>query len=332
METSIELSVVIPTYNGLSLLRDCIPSLKNAMRRGQGEGGAEILVVDDCSTDGTREFLQQEHPDVVVLSTPVNSGFAVAVNTGLKAARGTWISVINNDVVLDEQWLHAARRHFSREKAGAIASRIVRFDRPEEVESAGDEYTVAGIPLQYGNCRWGDVAAESRVCFSACGASAFYRRQALEDVGLFYEHLGAYYEDVELGFRLNLRGWDCVYEPLSVCPHRGSASYGRGSFRQKFHAGRNSEIVFYTCMPRRLLARYFLTHALAVFLHLGLHILRGTAWAFFCGKWSFLSDLPEVLRRRQFVQAMRTSAPADILEKMDRRWFRSLVLRRWQSR
>ena len=325
-----EISVVIPTYNGLTLLEVCLPALAAAIERAGCADRSEIIVVDDCSTDGTADFLRNRWPAVVCIRTPRNSGFAVAVNLGLGAARGRWIGLLNNDTAVEPDWLVSAAKHFSRPGVGAVATRIVLFDHPDTLESAGDEYSAVGVPMQFGNLRAADhvAACASRVCFSGCGASVFYRKAALDDVGLLYAPLGAYYEDVELGFRLNLRGWDCVYEPDSVCRHRGSASYGRGSYRQKFQAARNAEIVFFSCMPSALLIRYLASHLLAVAMHLLYHTVRGTGRPFLAGKWSFLGLLRQTLARRRTVQKLRTVSSRALAGKIERHWFRLLVLRR----
>jgi len=324
-----EVSIVIPTYRGLHFLRDCLPSVRAAIARASMEGRAEIVVVDDCGDDETPDWLAREHPEVRCLRTAANGGFAVATNTGLRAARGEWAALLNNDTVVDADWLAAAREHFGNARLGHIATRIVFHDRPDMIESAGDEYTVVGVPLQFSHLGPVKEALTTRMCFSGCGASAFYRRAALDEVGLLYEPLGAYYEDVELGFRLNLRGWDCLYEPRSICRHRGSASYGRGSFRQKFNTARNAEIVFYTCMPGPLLARYWASHVLAQCMHLMRHVARGTAWPFLMGKLAFFGVLPAVWRRRRQVQMLRSVAARRLRERMTVRWFRALVLKRY---
>lgn len=328
-EAKTSVSIVIPTYRGLPFLRDCLPSVQAAIARAGMEDGTEIIVVDDGGGDGTLEWLAREYPSVRGLQTAANGGFAVAANTGLRAAKGQWVALLNNDVIVDADWLASVREHLGDPRLGHIATRIVDHDRPDAIESAGDEYTVVGVPLQFRRLRPVPEALMPRIAFSGCGASVFYRRAALDEVRLFYEPLGAYYEDVELGFRLNLRGWDCLYEPRSLCRHRGSSTYGRGSFRQKFNTARNAEIVFYTCMPAALLGRYWGSHLLAQGMHLIRHAALGTAWPFLLGKLAFLGCLPAVWRRRRDVQRLRSVSSRRLRDRMTRHWFRALVLRRY---
>lgn len=373
-DPDIAVSLIVPTYNGRDLLAVCLPALRRAVERSGLGAGAEILVVDDASTDGTRDELRHRWPEVRTVRLEGNVGFAAAANAGIRASRGRWVGMVNNDVTVAEDWLAAALVHFDEPGVGAIATRILRGGDPPLVESDGDEYTVAGVPLQGGRdtppapvhtaeappvartpdetpphvsrgnrntetprglvspCGAPRPSTSSRRCFSGCGAAAFYRRQALADTGAFYEDLQAYYEDVELGFRLNLRGWRCIHEPRSVCVHRGSASYGRGSFRQKFNSARNAETIFFTCMPRGLLLRYLPAHVLADVLLAGHHVLRGTGGAYLRGKLAFLSFLGSAVRRRREVQRLGRVSAADLRECLVRPWLGALLAQHRRSR
>ena len=324
--SNIELTVVIPSYNGRSLLGECLPALQQAIDRAGLAERSEIIVVDDASTDDTVEWLASQWPDARILANPTNRGFAVTANRGLTTARGSWIALLNNDVVVEPQWLSAAMAHWPGPRIAAVASRIMSASQPGLIEEAGDEYTSVGIPYKAGLYGYADAIESPRICFAACGASAFFRREALEQVGFLYESLQAYYEDVELGFRLNLAGWDCIYEGLSVCHHLGSASYGYGSFRQKFNAARNAEIVFYTCMPTWLLIRHLPGHILAMTMQTVFHAARGSAGAYIRGKLAAIGAARTIRRRRKQVQRSRQITNRELKAKLKRRWIRLLVL------
>ena len=323
---TIELTVVIPSYNGRGLLSECLPALDRAIEQAGLSNQSELSVVDDASTDDTIEWLAAQWPDVRVLTNPTNRGFAVTANRGLTAAKGTWVALLNNDVVVEPAWLSAAMAHWHSPRIAAVASRIMSAHKPGLIEEAGDEYTSVGIPYKAGLYGRSATIESPRVCFAACGASAFFRRAALEEVGFLYEPLHAYYEDIELGFRLNLAGWDCVYEGLSVCHHLGSASYGFGSFRQKFNAARNAEIVFYTCMPTWLMIRHLPGHVLAMAMQTVFHAAKGSASAYLRGKLAAVGAMRTIRRRRRQVQADRKISGRELKAKLKRRWIRLLVL------
>ncbi len=327
-DSDIGVSIVIPSYNGLHLLRECIPSLQAAIEQAGLTDKAEIIVVDDASTDETVNWLSTNAPDVRMLENPHNYGFAKTANAGLSAAVGEWVALVNNDIVVEPDWLSAARRHFENPQVATVASRIMSTRTPGLIEEAGDEYTTVGIPYKPGRHGGTDTIPSPRRCFAACGASVFYRREALADIGIFYEPLNAYYEDVELGFRLNLGGWDCLYEGDSVCHHLGSATYGSGSFRQKFNTARNAEIVYFTCMPGWLVLRYLPARLLATVLLTGHHILKGTVGPYLLGKLSAMIQPIRTLRRRREVQASRRISSRQLREKLHGNWFGLLVMRR----
>ena len=325
----LELSVVIPSFNGRALLAQCLPTLHAALVGAQWVGQTEILVVDDHSTDGTEDWLKAHHPEVQLIRNSGCRGFAGAVNTGLGIARGQWIGLVNNDVLIDEHWLLAARRHFQDASVASVATRMMVGGRVGMVEFAGGEYSTVGIPLRFGEGMGVEAAGimQPRLCFWGCGAAVFYRRAALAQVGgELYAPLQAYQEDVELGFRLALAGWNCVYEPAAAVTHLGSASYGKASFRKKFNSARNAEIVFFSCMPRPLLRRYLLGHCLAFMPQLAGHIIRGSGWGYVCGKAAFfLAHIPTTWQRRKIVQKLLRVDLATFNGKMRRRWLSAVM-------
>ncbi|MCI0474625.1 MAG: glycosyltransferase family 2 protein, partial [Anaerolineales bacterium] len=137
-------SVVIPNWNGVRL--QLLPTCLNALR-AQTYRDFEIVVVDDCSTDDSREFLAREFPDVRVVVNEKNLGFAPSVNSGIRAARGDIVVLLNNDTEADPVWLTEIARAFDENpRAGMVACKLRLFDRRDHIHSAGDFYRVDGIP------------------------------------------------------------------------------------------------------------------------------------------------------------------------------------------
>ena len=325
----LQLSVIIPSFNGRPLLEQCLPTLYAALVYAKWAGQTEILVVDDHSTDDTADWITANYPAVRLIFNPGDRGFAMAANAGLRAARGHWIALVNNDVLIDEQWLLAAANHFQDSTIGSVATRMMAGGQGGIVEFAGGDYTPIGIPVRLAERAPvdGPEIMRPRLCFWGCGAAVFYRRAALAQVGgELYVALQAYYEDVELAFRLALAGWKCVYEPKAAVTHLGSATYGKASFRKKFNSARNAEIVYFSCMPRSLLLRYLPGHFLAFVPQLAMHIIRGSGWGYVCGKAAFfLAHMPATWRRRKFVQNLRTIDSATLRRAMPRRWLSTVI-------
>ena len=126
-----QLSVIIPSYNGLIYLKNCVPSLMKAVEFAGIE--TEMIVVDDCSNDGTAAWLAMNHPDIKVVTQDEQSGFAKAVNAGFRVAQGDWIALLNNDVVVAKEWIKAALGVERPPGVGAIASCILYEHEKETI-------------------------------------------------------------------------------------------------------------------------------------------------------------------------------------------------------
>ena len=135
-------SVIIPSYNGAHLLPTCLRSL-----RSQRYPTIEAVVVDNGSTDGTRELIQRDFPEVRVISLGTNHYFSGAVNAGIRQTAGDAVALLNNDTEAEADWLSELCRALeSSREAGMAASKMLLFDRRDVLNSAGDFYRVDGIP------------------------------------------------------------------------------------------------------------------------------------------------------------------------------------------
>lgn len=245
-------TIIIPNYNGMRFLPDLMASLER-----QRLGGARVIVVDDASTDDSCAYLRSAHPTVTVLRNERNLGFASTCNAGLRAATTSFVILLNNDTVVDENWLAAGLAAFDAPDIAAVASLVVLADPPHRIDSAGDVYSVVGGAAKRCHGQPRETARDlPREVFSACGASAFYRREAIARLGGLDERMVSYYEDVDLGFRLAWAGNRCVFEPRSVCHHRLSASYDPRGWNYHFNSARNAEIIWQTLMPESIRDQY----------------------------------------------------------------------------
>ena len=203
-------SVVIPNWNGRRWLPGCLAALA-----AQTRPPAEVVVVDNGSTDGSLERLAERHPDVRVLALGRNTGFAAAANRGIEAATSEAVALVNPDAVLAPDWLERTAAALAADPgAGAVACKMVDLDDPGRVYDAGDVLRRDGVCEQRGRFQRDDGRFdEPGEVFAACAGAALYRREAVLAVGGFDERFFAYLEDVDLGLRLRLAGWRCRYEP-----------------------------------------------------------------------------------------------------------------------
>ncbi len=230
------ISVIIPAHNGRELLQSCLDSLFD-----QTEKDFETIVIDNGSTDGTREFLESEFPQVRASYYKEKLGFARAANIGLSQARATdYIALLNQDTVADPNWLAALKSRLEADPAlGTCASKMMDYDYRNILDGAGDVYLSNGFAYRLG---WSlrdapEFQAGYRV-FGACAGAALYRKKMLDEIGWFDEDLMMYYEDVDLSFRAQIFGYPCEFVPEALIYHKGSAP------KEGEHSQNNPKILY----------------------------------------------------------------------------------------
>lgn len=255
------LSIVIPSHRRADLLRRCLLSVS-----AHRPAGSEVIVVDDASPGGCVTSTAAEFPFVKLIRLPKQSGFCVAANTGIRAATGDVIELLNDDTEVTPGWADAAVAHFAHPHIVAVAPLVLQLDpdRPQHlpplIDSAGDEYDSGGFARKRWNGFTGHWSLVTGHCWGVSATAGFYRRSALLAAGLFPEHFGAYFEDVDLSHRLRRLG-EVWFEPASVVWHRVSASYGRRPNRRVLEQQScNEERVFWRNVSGRELVRHLPRH------------------------------------------------------------------------
>jgi GT2 family glycosyltransferase len=245
-------SVVIPNWNGVQHLPTCLNAL-----RAQSYSPVEVIVADNASTDGSRELLARNYPEVRLIALTENRGFTGACNAGMREARGSYVSLLNNDTEVAPGWIAAVIRAFERHpEAGIVASKMLLFDRRDHLHTAGDFYRVDG---QAGNRgAWqrdqGQYDREDYV-FSACGGSSAYRRAMLDEIGLLDDDFFFSLEDIDLAWRAQLAGWQCIYTPEAIVYHHLAAT--GGGVTASYYDGRNAIYVLVKDYPSALWRKYW---------------------------------------------------------------------------
>jgi GT2 family glycosyltransferase len=309
-------SIVIVNYNGAELLGPCLDSVLSQTRPFD-----EIIVVDNASTDSTVQFIERTFPGVHLIASRENLGYAEGCNRGILAASGELVAILNNDVVLDPDWLEHLLQ-YNRDPWSFWASLVAFASDPGRVDSAGDGMAVVGAGFKIGHgkktCNYG-VPAE---VFGPCGAAALYRRSLLEATGGFDPDFFLVYEDADLNFRARLLGFRCLYVPQAVAYHGVNSNIGTFSHNYVFYGHRNSEYVFWKNLPLRLLLSYLPERILfdvACFLFF-LYRKRGAS--FLHAKLDFIRNLPSVLRKRRRIQQARHLSAPEVRAVLTRNWFR----------
>ncbi|MFA5388698.1 MAG: glycosyltransferase family 2 protein [Candidatus Omnitrophota bacterium] len=226
------ISVVIANYNSKDLLRQCLGSL-----RRQSFRDIEVIVVDNASKDGSVEMLESFYPEARLIKNTTNLLFCRAQNQGINTSRGSFILCLNSDVVLDKDYLKEALRAVASEaNIGMISGKIMRPDG-KIIDSTGLFLgrNRKAVERGYGKPDKGQYDEPGYV-FGVTGACAFLKKDMLEDIkdknGYFDEDFGMYYEDLDICWRANKKGWKCYYNPKAMAYHvRGGTAVGQGAGR-----------------------------------------------------------------------------------------------------
>jgi hypothetical protein len=204
-------ALLIVNWNGGDLLRRCLESVRDQRRPPD-----HVIVVDNASTDDSIARAEPQLGSVEVIKLHTNTGFAHANNVGARAARTfDALALMNPDVVADPGWLEALVAAAGADpRAAGFASRMLMASAPR-LDGAGDSYHVSGRAWRRGHGMEATAGPQENVdTFGPCAAAALYRRDAFEEVGGFDERFFCYFEDVDLAFRLRLRGYTCRYRAM----------------------------------------------------------------------------------------------------------------------
>jgi len=300
--------VIIVNHNAGPLLQNCLDALA-----AQSLAAFEAIVVDNASSDGSAEDLRLPDDRFRLILAGANLGFAAANNRAAADCKAPWIATLNPDTVASEAWLEELRRATLRHPGVKMfGSTQLDARKPDRVDGFGDVYSIFGTAWR--GASGSPVSAlppDDREVFAPCAAAALYDRDAYLAAGGFDEGFFCYLEDVDLGFRLVLRGERCIQVRRAEVKHFGSVSAGEDSDFFVFHSQRNRLWVLAKNVPSPLI---WLVAALQIVV-VPLTVLRRGM-----GRWrtaiegvaAGLRGLPAVWRRRREVQSGRALSSRDL--------------------
>lgn len=305
-------SVVIPNWNGKRFLKGVLDSL-----REQTYKQVEVLVVDNGSKDGSVEFMTENYPEVKIARFDHNTGFAPAVNRGIRESSGEFIALINNDTIVDPGWVSELVRAMAEHpECGSMGCKMLAYDDRTLLDGVGDGYRRGGLPGRIGH-REKDTGLfdTGRYILGACGGAALYRRSLFDDIGLFDDDYFAYLEDVDIALRAQSAGYKCYYVPTAIIYHLGCGTTGSGysPLVVKLSSQNNFNTIVKN-IPFPLLLKFsweilfWQTYYLAV-----VCVRGGQVMAWLKGAFGALKLLPKMLKKRAEINKRR-SVPLSYLE------------------
>lgn len=242
-------TVVIPNYNGIKYLENCIKSLLSAKEKGD----FHILVVDNGSADGSLDTAREyEEKGLLELAAfPENTGFCRAVNEGIRRCKTKYVLLLNNDTEVTEGFVKALEDFMdAHPKAFSVSSKMLSLKEKEIIDDCGDLYCALGWAFGLGKGRSASLYEEDGPVFAACGGASLYRKIIFEKIGLFDENHFAYLEDIDIGYRALIYGYRNYYCHSAVVYHAGSGFSGSRYNKFKIDlSAKNSIYLVYKNMP-----------------------------------------------------------------------------------
>lgn len=322
----IDAAIVIVNWNGKKYLKDCFDSLER-----QTHKNFKVIFVDNGSKDDSVDFvknnyLETEFPSMEIIQLKKNTGFCFGYNAGIKKALEDesikYVIVLNNDTKLDEKYIKelsdCAERH---PEAGSIQPKILNFFEQNKIDCAGIYITRDGTAHNRGYGKNEEKYSEEKEIFGANGTASLFTRDALERTVLpehnyFDNDHFAFYEDVDLAWRMKNMGLKSYFCPKAVVYHVHSGTAGKTSLMKAYYLHRNYFFTIFKNYPFRKLAKALFWRLIS-YLKLVLNVFRKKkreiefiegyskikvaiiilkAWV------SVILNFPKILARRRFIK------------------------------
>jgi hypothetical protein len=301
-------------YNGMPHIQTCLSSLLK-----QTFDDYEIIVVDNASTDGSPEYIQHNFPSIKLIRNSANLGYAGAIFSVLREARGTYIAPLNMDTEADSRWLsHMVNFLHTHPKAGAVTPKILLFHARDIINTKGLDIFIngAGFCRQFHTADYASSDPEKVSGFSGC--SYVIRRDILEKLQGLPDECFMANDDVVISWLVRLMGYDIFCIPCSILYHK----YHMDLTPRKLHRLEVNRIsmLLYTLKPSTLilLSPFYFTMEILI---TGYCLLKGISYL-----QAKLLSYFEIYRNRQSIKNIRQRYEP-LLKSSDRALFAGLTWR-----
>ena len=319
------ISIIIPHWNGIDILSECLDSLKHSTYEDK-----EIIVVDNASTDGSQAWIKENRPEITLIENDDNYGYAGGCTRGVSSAKGDWLLFLNNDTIQESDWLeHLANSVSEQDDIAAAQPKIRNYYKRKLFDYAGGAgghidlfcypFAKGRIFLEQEEDNGQYDSAED--IFWASGTALMVRKEAFEQAGGFDEIFFAHQEEIDLCWRLQLMGKRIVFEPHAVVYHKNAVSLPMHSFQKYYLNHRNSFFMLLTNYNQPL-TLYFLPVRLALeFVAIAYALFKWDLRHFgaVCKSLFWLLTHPLViLKKRRSVRRVRIKYDKEVLNQFYR--------------
>jgi hypothetical protein len=304
-------SVIIVNYNGRDYIGDCLESLLT-----HSSTDTEIIVVDNASTDGSADYIEEEYPFVQLVRSTKNGGFSHGNNLGVGYAHGEFLVFLNPDTAVSAGWLENLLSPLIDDPTiGMTTSKILLLRDPKRINACGNTMHLTGLTL----CRGVGASAHEyndMVEVNAVSGAAFAIRASLfKAVGEFDELMFMYMDDTDLSLRVRLAGYKCMFVPTSIVYHDYALRFGPN---KTYYQERNRYIMLLKTLHWRTIALLAPAFLLGEAISWGFVLLRekrnltnkSRAYLDVINLW------PEIMLERRKVQSRRQVGDREMIAKL----------------
>ncbi len=319
------ISIIIPHWNGIDVLSECLESLKKSTYKDK-----EIIVVDNASSDGSQEWIKENHPDIILIENDQNYGYAGGCNRGVYTAKGDWLLFLNNDTIHEPDWLELlAKSVEGKDDVAAIQPKIINYYERKLFDyagGAGGHIDLFCYPFAKGRIfleqeEDGGQYDTADDIFWASGTAFMVRKDVFEQAGRFDETFFAHQEEIDLCWRLQLMGKRIVFEPKAVVYHKNAVSLPMHSYRKYYLNHRNSFFMLLTNYNLPLTLYFLPVRLMLEFVAIAYAIVKWDLRHFgavFNSLFWLLTHPLNIIKKRHLVRKVRMINDREILKKFYR--------------
>jgi GT2 family glycosyltransferase len=299
-------SIIILNWNGLENTVKCLESLKKITYLN-----CEVILVDNGSKEGDTDFLDKKYKNYIkLIKNKENLGFTggnnIAIREIMKEGKSGYILLLNNDITVEPNFLdelvECALRH---QKSGSIQPKMIFTSYPKIIDSTGIVYSKNSLAFNRGVYEPIENYTEEKEIFGCCAGACLYKIDALRDIKINNEYFDndffAFYEDVDLSFRLQWAGWKSWYCPKAIVYHKRGATTGARSNFTIYHSSKNQTLVFFKNFPNSFILKNFPLFFITEIFQIVLDLIKGKQ-IILKAKFDAYKNLKNVLKKKKLIK------------------------------